>query len=128
MKKTILLVEDEAKLSELYLRILRRSPYEVLLATSKEEALQLLKKKKIDLILLDLIIPTKHGGITDFTQREGFRIIEEFKGRLPRFIVFTNIDSEEDRAKAKKLRTERYIVKVDLLPKQIMTLIKQYLS
>jgi two-component system cell cycle sensor histidine kinase/response regulator CckA len=61
--ETILLVDDEEYIRDLGVELLTDVGYKVLTATNGEEGLQLYRKKqkKIDLIILDLVIPGMGG-------------------------------------------------------------------
>lgn len=60
-KHSILLVDDEPLLLECLFRTLRREPYSVFLAYSAEQALGLLERHTIDLVLADLGMPDIDG-------------------------------------------------------------------
>jgi len=60
-KETILIVEDEADIQELIRYTLKREGYVVEAADSGEKGLDLARQKKVDLILLDLMLPTIDG-------------------------------------------------------------------
>lgn len=57
----ILVVEDDGNIHELLNEILEKERYDVLNAYSGTEALMILEKEKVDLILLDLMIPGLSG-------------------------------------------------------------------
>lgn len=59
--KTILVVEDNMDIHNLIKEVLEKEPYTVLDAYSGTEALMLIEKEKIDLILLDLMLPGLNG-------------------------------------------------------------------
>ena len=59
--KTILVVEDEPAVLEVTARILRRSEYTVLAATTGAEALSLAADHEFDLLLTDLVMPQTSG-------------------------------------------------------------------
>ncbi len=59
--KTILIVEDDESIHKLLEEILSIEKYNILNAYSGTEALLILEKNKIDLILLDLMIPGLSG-------------------------------------------------------------------
>jgi PAS domain S-box-containing protein len=60
--ETILLVEDEAAVGTIAMRILKKRGYHVLLAGSGEEALQLLESgNRIHLLLTDVVLPGMNG-------------------------------------------------------------------
>jgi CheY-like chemotaxis protein len=61
MPKTILVVDDDRMSSELVKRKLLDNGYEVLTAGDGEQALAQLNQKPVDLILLDVEMPTMNG-------------------------------------------------------------------
>jgi len=65
-KETILLVDDEDMIIDVGQEILKALGYKVLLARSGKEAIELYKanKDKIDMVILDMIMPDMGGGDT----------------------------------------------------------------
>lgn len=61
MKKTIAIIEDDEHIGNIIEKNLWREGYEVVRAYSGTEASYLLEKQKIDLILLDLMLPGLSG-------------------------------------------------------------------
>lgn len=61
MAKRILCIDDEPDMIDLIRLILQRKGYEILGATSGPEALALLEREAVDLILLDLMMPEMDG-------------------------------------------------------------------
>lgn len=59
--KTILVVEDDTDIHKLIKNILKENNYKVIGAFSGTEALMLIEREKIDLILLDLMLPGLNG-------------------------------------------------------------------
>ncbi len=59
--KNILIVEDDITIHNLIKEVLEKEQYKVLNAFSGTEALMLIEKEKIDLILLDLMLPGLNG-------------------------------------------------------------------
>jgi len=59
--ETILLVEDDSMLLELWQTILEGAGYQVMASTHPEEALALVKGEHIDLLLTDVIMPRLNG-------------------------------------------------------------------
>jgi DNA-binding NtrC family response regulator len=64
MKSKVLLVDDDLSILESLGRALRSEYYEVLVACTGREALELLCDREIDLVLLDLKLPDIHGWDT----------------------------------------------------------------
>lgn len=61
MNNTILVVEDEKNLCRLYQAELEAEGYQVITATNGKEALDFLKQKEVDLVVLDLVLPDVPG-------------------------------------------------------------------
>jgi two-component system response regulator AtoC len=61
MKPTILIVDDDDVIQETLSDVLKKRGYEIFLASSGKEALEMLKKHLIDLILLDIRLPDIDG-------------------------------------------------------------------
>lgn len=68
-KKSIVLVEDNGMLSGMLSDELREEGYEVYQAFDGEEGLNLIRSKKPNLVLLDLLMPKK----------DGFEVLKELK-------------------------------------------------
>ncbi len=67
MKKTILVVEDEADMQRLYEQMLA-GDYEVIIAGDSNEAWKALAQNRVDLIVLDIILPKGATGDEFFLQ------------------------------------------------------------
>ena len=61
MAKTILVVEDEAKLREIYKEALAEEGYEVLMVDNGRKALTVVRGAAVDLIITDIKMPEMHG-------------------------------------------------------------------
>jgi CheY-like chemotaxis protein len=61
MKKTILLVDDDASVRESVEKVLRGAGYEVVLAAGGLQAVTQVQAQPIDLVLLDIGLPNKNG-------------------------------------------------------------------
>ena len=61
MNPSILIVEDEESIRELMQIALSRDRYEVTTASSGESAVDLLKRRRFDLVLLDIHMPRMSG-------------------------------------------------------------------
>jgi CheY-like chemotaxis protein len=70
LPKTILIVDDEKNLLELVSGLLKPEGYDVLKAESGYECLEILKTKKPDLIILDIMMPRMSGEETAVKIRE----------------------------------------------------------
>ena len=59
---TILIAEDEPSFRNVMAAFLRDKGYQVLTARNGQEALDLLRRERVDLAVLDLMMPTLGGG------------------------------------------------------------------
>jgi len=119
-KKTILIVEDDAIINSMYKTKLGLDGFEVLSAANGLEGLEQARKEKADLILLDVIMP----------QIDGFSVLEELKKDkktkdIPVFML-TNLGTDEDKEKGKKMGAVDYIVKSNLTPSQVSEKIQEF--
>lgn len=60
-KAKILVVDDEELILKAYKKELAASGYNVLETTSAQEAIEIVKREKIDIILVDLVMPGSSG-------------------------------------------------------------------
>ena len=97
--KKILLVEDNKEIHELIKNVLEKERYIVINAYSGTEALIILEKEKIDLILLDLMLP----GIN------GEEIIKKIKN-IPIIVISAKV-SKEDKINSLLIGANDYITK-----------------
>ncbi len=60
-KRTVLFIDDDEKILKSLKRCLTNEPYEILFAESGKEALELLKQKRVHVIVTDLRMPEMDG-------------------------------------------------------------------
>ncbi len=122
-QKHILIVEDEIFLSNLLKLNLEKEGFEVTqVFDGKNVTKELLIGKKIDLILLDLILPDKNG----------FVLLEEIKkdpmlSKIP-VVILSNLGQEEDILRGKKLGVKDYFVKAKESIESIVKKVKDILK
>lgn len=123
-KKSILLIEDDEALVDMYKEKLKNSGFRVLTVTDGKIALQRIRQGA-DLILLDILMPNLNG----------FEILKRMKSEpeikdIP-VIVLTNIGSEStdnDKKFALSLGAVDYMVKSLNTPEDVVDRIKQVLA
>ncbi|MFH1537154.1 MAG: response regulator [Patescibacteria group bacterium] len=131
--KTILLVEDEESLILLYKTVFSKH-FNVEIASNKKDAEKILveKYKKIELILLDVIIPPQKKSSIDYSKRTGFELLKIIKADSKynklKILILTNLDSPGDRKTAKELEADDYIVKSNTLPQDLLAKVTKTLS
>ncbi len=113
LKQKLLIVEDQSKLAEHLLLLLKPYFLKVFHAHDGCEALEISKKLKPDIILSDIEMPCKNG--LDF--------IDEIKKILPHALIFyiTAFSHEEYFLKAIDQKVDGYFIK----PLNIMTLLEK---
>lgn len=113
-KKRILIVEDDNFVAEVYLAKLSEMGYETVLAQNGEEGLVELKKGKIDLILLDILMPIMNG----IEMLEEVKKNEEWKN-IP-VILLTNIGEKESIQKVRDMGVKNYLIKSHFTPAEVI--------
>jgi len=121
-KSKILIIEDEKILAEMYYDTFVQAGFEVFSATESEEGLEVAKKEKPDLIILDILLP-RENGISFLEQQKKDPEIAS----IP-VVVFTNYDGLDTQEKAKKLGVKGYLIKANFTPQQFVSKIKSYLE
>lgn len=105
MEKRILIVDDEAHIRELIKFNLEKNGFRTLQAADGKEALQLAKERKVDLMILDLMIPIM----------DGFEVCKEVRkdstiGNTP-IIMLTAKSEEIDKILGLELGADDYMTK-----------------
>ncbi len=106
MSKTIFIIEDDIFLQGLEATKLKKEGFDVQTAASSKEVVEIMGKKiKIDLILLDLMLP----------EVDGFEILKMIRKEPPLLntpvIVFSNLSEEKDIEKAKSMGIKDFMIK-----------------
>lgn len=83
--KKILVVEDDSTIHELVRELLEKENYVVRNAYSGREALDILNNERMDLILLDLMLP----------EISGEEIVKEIRTNIPIIVISAKISSED---------------------------------
>jgi len=105
MPKTILIVDDEASIIVPLQFLMEQNGYDVLVAFSGEEAMETIKERHPDLVLLDIMLPVIDG----FEVCQRVRENPHFKDI--RIILLTAVGSEANVAKGMALGADAYITK-----------------
>ena len=134
--KTILLVEDDPFLIDIYTTKLKESGFSADVATSGDEGLKKLREKKFDLLVLDIVLP----------KIDGWEILEKLKTELPKeakvkmrtkfsspiknlkIIVLSNLGQREEVEKGLKLGATKYLIKAHYTPSEVVEAIKEVLG
>ncbi len=117
--KKILIIEDEKPIARALELKLSHSGYEAAVAYNGAEGLAYLAKNKVDLILLDVIMPTM----------DGFTVLETLKkkGNKTPVVMLSNLSQEEDEKRAKELGAKDFFIKSNTPLVEIVGFIKKFL-
>jgi len=122
MAKKILLIEDEEIMIDLLQKKLTKEGYEVSIARDGEEGLQLMRGEKLDLILLDIIMP-KMGGFEVMAEMQKDKELK----KIP-IIVISNSGQPVELDKAQKLGAKDWLIKTEFDPQEVIEKVKKQLG
>ena len=120
VKKHILIVEDDLALNDAFSTVLRKEGFNVSSAFNGREAIDLVLRDSIDLILLDIIMPVMDG--TEFLRRLKSKAL-----KIP-IIVFSNLDGQNNVSEVYKLGATHYMLKAWASPRELVKIVKRTLS
>ena len=121
-KNSILIVDDDQFLLDMYALKFTELGFSVLTALSPEDALSSLKEHKPDVILLDIVMPGMDGF--DLLQK----IKEEKLSEKSLVIMLSNLGQQSDVDRAKHVGADGYIVKASTTPGDVVKKIIEYLE
>jgi CheY-like chemotaxis protein len=119
--KTILFIEDDKPIAEMYARVLEREGYQVEFAFNGTTGLAKARSKHYDLILLDIMMPEKTG----------IEVLQELRGEDGRgtpdtkIVILTNLAQDKTSQEALKAQADGYIIKADIVPSQLAGIISK---
>ncbi|MGB4767808.1 MAG: response regulator [Candidatus Saccharimonas sp.] len=119
--KSILVVEDDRFIGEMYVRSLKREGYDVDWVVDGHDGLVTVVNKQYDLMLLDIMLP----------EMRGIDILNALRGngedKIPntKVIVLTNFDQDTESRMAMQHNVDAYLIKADITPHKLLDIIKQ---
>jgi DNA-binding response OmpR family regulator len=120
-KSRILIIDDDLTVIKLTTAILSTNGYEVLSSSEAPAGLEMAMKEKVDLIVLDVMIPIING----FNICRLLKTQEKYKS-IP-IILLTSRAEDEDRKIGKEVGADAYIAK-PLNRENFLTIIKDLLN
>lgn len=101
--KKVLIAEDEKPMANALQLKLQHMGFSVDIANNGEDALNAMKEKEYDILLLDLMMPKVDGfGVLEGLKKEKIKMT---------VIVLTNLSQPEDEKRAKSLGAKGFYVK-----------------
>ena len=122
-KQKILIAEDETQLLELYKELLVSEHFAVDTVANGKNALQLMKKKKYDLVLLDIRMP----------EMDGLQVSKEVAKKTsvyhsPKLVFLTNLSQNEVISDALHSGVTGYLIKGKLTPEELVEEVRKFVS
>lgn len=118
---TVLIIEDDPFISDMYQTKLKNNGYQVFLAADGQTGLEIAQKKQPDIIILDLVLP----------KMDGFQILKRIKedSRIKNIpvLILSNLGQKEKIDKGMKLGADAYLVKSQFKPSEVLEKIKKLL-
>ena len=116
---TILIIEDDRFIGEMYVRSLKKAGYEVDWMVDGNDGLIAASNKPYDLVLLDVMLP----------ERRGTEVLEALRGTedlIPnsKVIVLTNFEQDDESRMAMEHNVDAYLIKAEITPRKLLETIK----
>ena len=119
--KTILCIEDDRFIGEMYVRSLQKAGYAVDWMIDGNDGLVAARNKPYDLIMLDIMLPEKKGNeILDALRSEKEDLIPGTK-----VLVMTNFEQDDESRMAMEYRVDGYLIKAEITPRKLISIIEE---
>ena len=122
MHQTIVVVEDDKSIRDMYVWKLKLSGFKVEGAENGEDGLEKIEQFKPELILLDIRMPVMSGDL----MLEKLRATDW--GSSIRVIILTNLTKDEAPQKLRFLNIDRYVIKAHYSPEQVLDIVNEVLG
>jgi DNA-binding response OmpR family regulator len=119
--KSILLIEDDPMISDMYARVLKKDGYQVDFAVNGQTGIEMARKTTYNLILLDIMMP----------QVTGIDVLHDLRGAdgkgLPntKIVILTNLAQPKQSKEALESQADGYLIKADVVPSKLVEIVKQ---
>ncbi|MDD5145338.1 MAG: response regulator [Candidatus Pacebacteria bacterium] len=120
--KKVLLVEDEGLLARMYTEKLSQAGLKIITAIEAELGLELAKRERPDLIILDILLPKENGIFFLQKLREDPKIAS-----IP-VLAFSNYDDPTTKKQAFSLGIIDYLIKTNYTPNEMVEKVKKCLK
>ena len=120
--KSILVIEDDRFIGEMYVRSLKHEGYDVDWVVDGHDGLVAVTSKLYDLMMLDIMLPEMRGP----------EILKALRGgkvdKIPntRVIVMTNFDQDDESRMAMQHDVDAYLIKAEITPRKLVEVIKGF--
>lgn len=120
--KTILVIEDDRFIGEMYVRSLKHENFDVDWVVDGHDGLVAATSKPYDVILLDIMLPEMRGP----------EILKALRGngtnKVPnsRIMVMTNFDQDTESRVAMQHDVDAYLIKAEITPRKLIEIIRGF--
>jgi CheY-like chemotaxis protein len=121
VSSSVLIVEDEPVLQDVYRFLLSSQGYEIYIANNGIEGIKQLKENQPDVVLLDIFMPVMDG-------KEFLRNINMSDYPNTRFVACTNLSDSKTQVEMLSLGAHKFVVKAAMGPQQLLDLVAEMLS
>lgn len=115
----ILVVEDDPILTKMYREKFSSEGFKVLSAADGETGLEMALAEKVDIILLDVMLPRMSG--IDLLKK----LRDHEKGKSTLVIILTNLADPQEKERAVTLGVKDYLVKAMQNPGKVVNTVKE---
>lgn len=118
---SILIIEDDMFIGEMYVSSLKKAGYDVEWVTTGTTGYSMAIARQFDLILLDIMLPEKQGGdVLNLLRNDSVDNIPN-----SRVIVLTNFDQDEKTRSNMEAKVDGYLIKADITPHRLIEIVQQ---
>ncbi len=121
-KKTVLLVEDDTTVAEVYRQRLELEGFDAQTVHDGETAIGVIRAAKPDLVLLDAMMPKISGfDVLDAVRKDPYTADT-------RVIMLTALSQPKDKERAENLGIDEYLVKSQVVISDVVDCVKKHLG
>lgn len=121
--KSILIIEDDRFIGEMYVRSLRKAGYDVDWMVDGNDGLVAARNKPYNAILLDVMLPERRGSdILQALRGNGEDLIPDTK-----VIVLTNFEQDDESRAAMQQNADAYLIKAEITPRKLLAILNDLL-
>ncbi len=119
--KTILCIEDDQFIGEMYVRSLQKAGYIVDWMVDGNDGLVAARNKKYDLIIIDIMLPEQRGDqIMDALRNDSVDLVPDSK-----ILIMTNFEQDEASRESLTSRVDGYLIKADITPRRLLEVVEE---
>ena len=117
--KTVLVIEDDRFIGEMYVRSLKHAGYDVDWMIDGNDGFVAAKNKPYDLILLDVMLPEMRGNEI----LKGLRSKDNNLVPNTKIIVMTNFDQDDESRSMMEHNVDAYLIKAEITPRHLLEVV-----